>query len=58
MAKILGISAFNSDALLKQWWEWTLVAIISASGLIGVIAFFWTIYSSFRRFLRVRVKSR
>ncbi|KAF2115114.1 hypothetical protein BDV96DRAFT_600247 [Lophiotrema nucula] len=52
MVHILGISAFNSDALFTEWWEWTLVAIIGASGLIGVIAFIWTSYNSIRKLLR------
>jgi hypothetical protein len=54
MANILGIQAFSSDVVLKQWWEWTLVAIIGASALIGVIAFVWTSYGSIRKLLRVR----
>ncbi|KAF2662496.1 glycosyltransferase family 4 protein [Lophiostoma macrostomum CBS 122681] len=52
MAHILGITAFSSDVVLKQWWEWTLVAIIGASALIGIIAFVWTSYSSIRKLLR------
>ncbi|KAF2868581.1 hypothetical protein BDV95DRAFT_578761 [Massariosphaeria phaeospora] len=55
MANILGISAFNTEALLNQWWEWTLVAIIAASGLIGIIAFVWESYHSLRKLLRVNV---
>ncbi|KAF2471083.1 uncharacterized protein BDR25DRAFT_342843 [Lindgomyces ingoldianus] len=55
MANILGISAFSSEALLKHWWEWTLVAIIGASGLIGVITFLWGSYQSIRRVFRASV---
>lgn len=55
MAEILGITAFNSGALLKEWWEWVLVAIIGVSGLIGVIAFLWASFRSIRRLLRVRL---
>jgi hypothetical protein len=54
MAEILGITAFNTGALLKEWWEWVLVAIIGASGIIGVIAFLCASYKSIRRLLRVR----
>jgi hypothetical protein len=57
MANVLGITAFNSDAVLKEWWEWTLVAIIIASGAIGIIAFVWTSYSSIRKLLGVRLRS-
>jgi hypothetical protein len=53
MAEILGINAFDSGALLKQWWEWVLVAIIGVSGIIGVIAFLSASYKSIRRLLRV-----
>lgn len=54
MAEILGITAFNSGALLKEWWEWVLVAIIGVSGLIGVIAFLSASYKSIQKLLRVR----
>ncbi|KAF2268323.1 hypothetical protein CC78DRAFT_576332 [Lojkania enalia] len=55
MAKILGITAFSSGVLLKEWWEWTLVAIIGASGLIGVIAFLWGFFHTIRKLLRTDV---
>jgi hypothetical protein len=53
MAEILGIQAFSSGALVDAWWEWTLVAIIGASGLIGIIAFVWASFTSIRKFLKV-----
>jgi hypothetical protein len=51
---ILGIQAFKTDALLQEWWEWALVAIISASGFVGVLSFLWFSYRSLRRFLKVK----
>ena len=51
---ILGIQAFETGPLLQEWWEWTLVAIISASGLVGVLAFLWYSYRSLRTLLKVR----
>ena len=54
MANVLGITAFQTDAVLKEWWEWTLVAIITASGVIGVIAFIWTSYSAIKKLFGVR----
>ncbi|KAJ4366246.1 hypothetical protein N0V83_007882 [Neocucurbitaria cava] len=45
---ILGIQAFRTGPLLQEWWEWTLVAIISASGLVGVLSFVWFSYRSIR----------
>ena len=54
MAIVLGIQAFESENILKHWWEWVLVAIIGASGLIGVIAFLLSSYRSIRKLLRVR----
>jgi hypothetical protein len=53
---ILGIQAFNTGILLQKWWEWTLVAIISVSGLVGIIAFVWYSYHTLRKLLRVRWK--
>ena len=51
---ILGVQAFETGPLLQEWWEWTLVAIISASGLVGVVAFLWYSYRSLRTLLQVR----
>ncbi|KAF2017560.1 glycosyltransferase family 4 protein [Aaosphaeria arxii CBS 175.79] len=53
MANVLGITAFNSEHLLKEWWEWTLLAIIIASGLIGIFAFLKTSYTAIRQLFRV-----
>jgi hypothetical protein len=50
---VLGIQAFSTDALLQDWWEFTLVAIISASGLLGIIAFVYFSYQSIRNRLKV-----
>ena len=55
MANVLGITAFQTDGILKEWWEWTLVAIISASGVIGVIAFVWTSYNAIRKLFGVSI---
>jgi hypothetical protein len=30
---ILGIQAFDTGSIFHEWWQWALVAIISASGL-------------------------
>lgn len=48
---ILGIQAFSADSLLQAWWEWALVAIISSSGLVGILAFLWYSYHSIHRFI-------
>jgi hypothetical protein len=50
---ILGIQAFTTGVSLQEWWEWTLVAIISASGLVGIIVFVWYSYHSIRKLLKV-----
>jgi hypothetical protein len=52
-ADILGITAFKTDALLRDWWEWVLVAIICGSGLVGIVAFLWFSYRSVRNALKV-----
>lgn len=48
------LHAFSSGIRFKQWWEWTLVALIGASGLIGILAFVWTSYNAILKLLRVR----
>ena len=53
MANVLGVTAFKSGAVLEEWWQYTLVAIISVSGVVGVIAFVWTSYNALRRLLTV-----
>ncbi|RMZ67489.1 Glycosyl transferase family 1 [Pyrenophora seminiperda CCB06] len=50
--EILGIVAFRNGASLHQWWEWTLVAIIGASVLIGIVSFLWHAYQTIRTFLK------
>jgi hypothetical protein len=55
MANVLGLHAFSSGAALQEWWQYTLVAIISVSGLIGVIALVWTSYSAIKKLLTVSV---
>ncbi|KAF2006600.1 glycosyltransferase family 4 protein [Amniculicola lignicola CBS 123094] len=52
MVNILGIKAFGSDARLEHWWEWTLAAVISVSGLIGVAALIWGLYKGLRKLLK------
>ncbi|PVH97644.1 glycosyltransferase family 4 protein [Periconia macrospinosa] len=56
MANILGIQAFSSGTVLETWWEYALVAIICASGLIGIIAFLWASYNSFKKWFRTRTE--
>jgi hypothetical protein len=56
MANILGITAFSSGAVFKQWWQWALVAIIGASGLVGVLAAIWTLYKPIKRLFKVSLK--
>jgi hypothetical protein len=55
MANVLGVTAFKSGTVLQEWWQYTLVAILSVSGLVGVIAFVWTSYNAIRKLLTVRV---
>lgn len=55
MANLLGISAFDSGAVLQHWWQWVLVAIIIASGLVGIVAFAYTLHSALYRLLKVRL---
>ena len=50
---ILGIQAFDTGSVFQEWWQWALVAIISASGLVGVVAFLWYSYRSVRTLLKV-----
>ncbi|KAF2205298.1 hypothetical protein GQ43DRAFT_35562 [Delitschia confertaspora ATCC 74209] len=57
MPVALGIHAFASEHVLQNWWEWVLVAIISASGLVGVIAFLFGITKSINRLFRSDVSS-
>jgi hypothetical protein len=50
----LGIKAFpKGHPSFKQWWEWTLVAIIAASAVVGIFAGVWYSYHSIRRLLKV-----
>lgn len=53
MPNILGITAFKSGVEVNQWWEWTLVAILAASALVGSIALVWASYDSIRKHLQV-----
>jgi hypothetical protein len=53
MVNVLGVTAFKKGAELQEWWQYTLVAIIVASGVIGIIAFVWTSYNAIRRLLTV-----
>jgi hypothetical protein len=53
MAKILGISAFGTGITPKYWWEWTLVAIIGASGLVGLISFILGLYKAIHKSYKV-----
>lgn len=54
MVKVLGITAFGSGVSPHHWWEWVLVAVISASGVIGLITFLWGSYNAIRKLFRVR----
>jgi hypothetical protein len=53
MANLLGISAFGTGITPKDWWEWTLVAIISASGLVGLISFILGLYNAIHKLYKV-----
>jgi hypothetical protein len=53
---ILGIKAFGTGSTLQEWWQWALVAIFSASGLVGLVAFLWYSYRSIRALLKVRLE--
>ncbi|KAL5117245.1 hypothetical protein ACEQ8H_004804 [Pleosporales sp. CAS-2024a] len=45
----LGITAFPTGLpTFRHWWEWTLVAIVASSVLVGTIACFWCLYRSLR----------
>ncbi|KAL5424690.1 hypothetical protein PMIN04_003073 [Paraphaeosphaeria minitans] len=52
MPEILGITAFKSGVEVHEWWEWTLVAILAASALIGIVALVWTSYDSIKKLLQ------
>jgi hypothetical protein len=54
MAQGLDIKAFT-DGVVKSWWQWVLVALIAASGSIGVIGALWGLVKTVRKFLRVRL---
>ncbi|KAF1943566.1 hypothetical protein EJ02DRAFT_342982 [Clathrospora elynae] len=49
---ILGIQAFSNGFKFQEWWAWTFVAIISASGLVGSFAFVWYSYRSIRSLVK------
>lgn len=51
--EILGIQAFHGGVALTKWWQWTLVAIIGASGVTGMLAFMWYSYVSIRILFKV-----
>lgn len=51
----LGIKAFPTGLpSFRNWWEWTLVAIIVISVVIGLFSSLWYSYRSIRGLLRVR----
>jgi hypothetical protein len=51
-----GIVAFkHGPPSFKAWWEWTMIAIIAVSGLVGIFAFVWYSYRSIRSGLKVRI---
>lgn len=54
MANILGVDAFHDGARPRAWWEWSLIAVLCASALVGIIAFFWTSCKAIRRLFKVR----
>jgi hypothetical protein len=41
MANTLGLKVFADGVAAKNWWQWSLVSVIAASGLIGVVAALW-----------------
>jgi hypothetical protein len=44
MAKTIEIRPFADGNVVNNWWQWALVGVIAASGLIGIItALFWII---------------
>jgi hypothetical protein len=52
----LGIIAFPTGLpKFQHWWEWTLIAIVATSGIIGILSFLWYSYHSIRGLFRVRV---
>lgn len=54
MLDVLGVQAFGIDLRPWEWWEVTPVAIIGASGLIGIIVFVCFTRHSVYRLLNVR----
>ncbi|ORY15720.1 hypothetical protein BCR34DRAFT_598235 [Clohesyomyces aquaticus] len=50
-SQLMGITAFRYGAHLKYWWEIALVAIIIASGVIGILTFLWGFYQALRKLL-------
>ncbi|EMD59831.1 hypothetical protein GGP41_008402 [Bipolaris sorokiniana] len=54
MAKpdVLGIEAFKDGTRIRDWWDWTLIAIIAASGFVGLVALVWSTYRSLRKVLK------
>jgi hypothetical protein len=53
MVNIIGINAFSSGVVLQEWWQYTLVAIVSVSGLIGIIALLWSLYNAIKKLVTV-----
>jgi len=52
----LGIKAFpNGLPSFQNWWDWTLVAILAVSVVLGLFACLWYLYRSIRGLLKVSV---
>jgi hypothetical protein len=53
--EFLGIKAFPTGTpTFQHWWEWTLIAIIVVSAVIGIFAGVWYSFRSIRGLLKVR----
>jgi len=50
MAKTIEIRPFADGNVVNNWWQWALVGVIAASGLIGIITgLFWITRTSWMK---------
>jgi hypothetical protein len=53
MVKTIEIRPFMDGTVAKSWWQWALIGVIAASGLLGLITASWVLFKSLGKRLKV-----
>ncbi|KAF2401635.1 glycosyl transferase [Trichodelitschia bisporula] len=52
MAEVLDIKPFADGVVARDWWQWALISVIAASGVVGGVAVAWFLVKLVRSFLQ------